>query len=216
MDESKSSPSETETTALSRPLWSETSLHLAALTGQIEIAEILLVQGADVSKENSSGYDPLKYAAVGGFPELLILLLQHNADGDKASESDGNTALHLAVAYGHYKAAEILLQNTSDASKLIHTMNPTFLASLLSQSYRYQPLRRQICPTGVRRSGLYYTMAAATVLYDWACLSLLNKIIVGWLVSRVRFLVYCSWWHSTLRLVAALETKNQPLCSLYL
>jgi hypothetical protein len=35
------------------------------------------------------------------------------------------------------------------------------------------------------------------VLYGWACLFLLNKIIVGWLVSRVRFLVYCSRWHST-------------------
>ncbi|RYP42216.1 hypothetical protein DL767_000380 [Monosporascus sp. MG133] len=130
VDESKSSPSETETTALSRPLWSETSLHLAALTGQIEIAEILLAQGADVSAENSSGYDPLKYAAVGGFPELLTLLLQANADGDKASESDGNTALHLAAAYGHYKAAEILLHKSSDASKLIHTLNTPGLSPI--------------------------------------------------------------------------------------
>ncbi|RYP64180.1 hypothetical protein DL771_008871 [Monosporascus sp. 5C6A] len=129
MDESISSPSETETTALSRPLWSETSLHLAALTGQIEIAEILLAQGADVSAENSSGYDPLKYAAMGGFPELLTLLLQDNVV-DKASESDGNTALHLAAEYGHYKAAEILLQKTSDAPKLIHTMNTSGLSPI--------------------------------------------------------------------------------------
>jgi hypothetical protein len=35
------------------------------------------------------------------------------------------------------------------------------------------------------------------VPYGWACLFLLNKIIVGWLVSRARFLVYCSRWHST-------------------
>lgn len=83
-----------------------------------------------MSKKNSSGYDPLKYAAIGGFPELLTLLLQHNPDGDKVSDTDGNTTLHLAVTYGHFKAAEILLQNSSDASKLIHTINSRGLSPI--------------------------------------------------------------------------------------
>lgn len=123
MDESELSLSEKETIDLSHPIWSETSLHLAALTGQIEIAEILLVKGASVDVENSSGYDVLKYAAAGGFSEMLTLLLKHNADTKKQSKSVGNTALHVAVAHGNYKAAKILLQSISDASQLIHTVN---------------------------------------------------------------------------------------------
>ncbi|PQE04929.1 Ankyrin repeat-containing domain protein [Rutstroemia sp. NJR-2017a BBW] len=136
IDETDSSLSDTEPTALSCLHWAETSLHLAALTGQYEIAEILLAQNADVSKENSSGYDPLKYAAMGGFPKLLTLLIKHiahgeyNDDGDKGSDSDGNTALHLAAAYGHLKAAEILLQKSSDALKLIHTINNSNLSPI--------------------------------------------------------------------------------------
>ncbi|KAH8802522.1 putative ankyrin repeat-containing protein [Xylogone sp. PMI_703] len=121
--------SERESTTHSYLLWSGTSLHLAALTGQYEIAKILLAHGADVSKKNSFGYNPLKYVAIGGFPELLMLLLQHQAN-DGVSDSDGNTALHLAAAYGHFKAAEILLQKSSDSSKLIHTINSCGLSPI--------------------------------------------------------------------------------------
>ncbi|KAF7906036.1 hypothetical protein EAF00_000315 [Botryotinia globosa] len=132
MNDTDSPLSETETFPLSCLLWSETSLHLAALTGQYEIAQTLIKHGADVNKKNSSGYDPLEYAAMGGFPELVALLRQANANGehsgdeDKISNSDGNTgntALHLAAAYGHLKAAEIILQNRNDASKLVDTIN---------------------------------------------------------------------------------------------
>lgn len=120
--ESALSSLESGRSTLSRTVLSETSLHLAALTGQIEIAKALVAEGANVNAENSVGYDTLKYAAAGGFPEMLTLLLQHG-DGTKVSESDGNTALHLAAAHGHCKAAEVLLKDSRGGSKLIDTTN---------------------------------------------------------------------------------------------
>lgn len=143
----KSSPTGTETNVLAHIAWSESSLHLAALTGQLGIAEILLKRGADINAEHSTGYDPLKYAAIGGFPDLLSLLLEHRSDDgdgdgdgagrpsvDKASTSDGNTALHLAVACDHSKAAEILLQHSKDPQELaqaanIHHLTPIHIAA---------------------------------------------------------------------------------------
>lgn len=104
------------------PPGKETSLHLAALTGQVEIARLLLDFGADVNA-NDSGYDPLKYAAEGGFPEMLTLLLDRKADPDTAAKLDGNTALHLASTRGHVKAVEILLRHSHNSFKLTRTVN---------------------------------------------------------------------------------------------
>ncbi|KID84473.1 Ankyrin repeat-containing domain protein [Metarhizium guizhouense ARSEF 977] len=129
VDDVKLSPTGTESKVLAHLAWSESSLHLAALTGQPGIAELLLERGADVHIENSTGYGPLSYAAIGGFPELLYLLLRYRSDGlekvsvEKVSTSDGNTALHLAVACGHTKAAGILLRHSKDAPELAQTAN---------------------------------------------------------------------------------------------
>jgi ankyrin len=122
-DQPKPTSLEIRPMTLPRPVWSETSLHLTALTGQIEIATNLLANGADIQMKNSLGYDALKYAALGGFPEMVVLLLDKNAGEDKASASDGNTALHLAVAYGHYKAADMILQKANHTLKLISASN---------------------------------------------------------------------------------------------
>ncbi|RAL61212.1 hypothetical protein DID88_010291 [Monilinia fructigena] len=81
-------------------------------------------------------YDSLKYAALGGFTEILKLLLQHDASGeysydrDEVLGSDGNTALHLVTANGHLKTAQILLQNSGDALKLDHTTNNSGLSPI--------------------------------------------------------------------------------------
>jgi ankyrin repeat protein len=121
-DVSKLSESEAGSATLSPLLRPETSLHLAALTGQVEIAEMLLDGGACMSLD-SSRYDPLKYAAVGGFPELSRLLLERGANADHVSESDGNTALHLAAAYNHHDTVRILLEFSSNSSRLVQVLN---------------------------------------------------------------------------------------------
>ncbi|XXH01293.1 hypothetical protein Hte_007649 [Hypoxylon texense] len=128
--ELKPPPSKGNAIPLSLPCWRETSLHLAALTGQVEIAKILLSKGADVHAESSSTYDSLKYAAAGGSPEMLVLLLQHDADGHRRAASDGNSALNVAAAHGHYKAAEVLLRDVSDGLMLIHATNHSGLSPI--------------------------------------------------------------------------------------
>ncbi|GAW14609.1 hypothetical protein ANO14919_040120 [Xylariales sp. No.14919] len=91
--------------------WSETSLQLAALTGQVEPIELLLSKSADLHALSSTGYDALKYAAVGGFVDTVTLLLRKGVERDKPSSADGNTALHLAAIHGHVKVVEQLMQN---------------------------------------------------------------------------------------------------------
>jgi ankyrin repeat protein len=123
---SGSSPLEAEASMFSG---SETCLHLAALTGQAEIAKILIERGAEAHAESAAGYDAFKYAALGGFFDLLPTLVQHMANTTKAAK-DGNTALHLAADHGYIGAVKDLLQTASNAAELIHKTNSQGLSPI--------------------------------------------------------------------------------------
>jgi hypothetical protein len=53
-----------------------TPLHYAAENGHIEIAHLLLQNGAEVNAKNNNGYTPLHFAAVHGNVDILHLLLR--------------------------------------------------------------------------------------------------------------------------------------------
>ncbi|RBR05989.1 hypothetical protein FVER53590_29300 [Fusarium verticillioides] len=77
------------------------------------IAEALLVQGANVDKDDINGRTPLSYAAdVGGSTDLVSLLLSHGADVHHADNS-GRTPLSYAVAH-NYKTTKLLLDHGAD------------------------------------------------------------------------------------------------------
>ena len=84
----------------------KTALHYAAEYGHLEIAELLLANGANVNRRDDDKATPLYFAAVGGFVDVARLLLDYGADinaRDKAKESpmDG------AVFFGHMNVADV-------------------------------------------------------------------------------------------------------------
>jgi len=85
-------------------------LHWAASQGLVDIASLLIEEGAAVDAVDWFGNTPL-HAGV-GYPEVVQLLLASGARID-ARNAFGNTALHLAV--GDRRVVEILIGAGADA-----------------------------------------------------------------------------------------------------
>jgi len=88
----------------------ESILMLAALKGQVELADRLIKKGADVNK---TGWTPLHYAASGGQAALISLLLEKSAYID-AESPNGSTPLMMAAMYGSEASVKLLLQEGAD------------------------------------------------------------------------------------------------------
>ena len=88
----------------------ETALMMAALKGQVEIAQALITKGAQVNKP---GWAPLHYAASGGGPEMIRLLLRQRAEVDARSPNE-STPLMMAARYGTVESVQMLLRAGAD------------------------------------------------------------------------------------------------------
>jgi hypothetical protein len=76
-----------------------TPLHLAAYNGHIEIARLLLQNGAEVNVRNNYGNTPLHCSAYRGHVDILHLLVENGADLEE-QDNDGYRPLHRAAWYG--------------------------------------------------------------------------------------------------------------------
>ena len=92
-----------------------TPLHLAAATGHKDVAELLLINKADVNAQDNNSNTPLHVAAFYGQKEVLELLLANKANVN-AKESDGTTPLLVAVQHGYKDMAELLLASKADVN----------------------------------------------------------------------------------------------------
>lgn len=82
-------------------------LHSAAASRQLEIARLLLANGADPNVRQQHDVTPLHSAAHNGQEEMVQLLLQYGAD-TAARTTDGKTALDMAREDGHEGVVQIL------------------------------------------------------------------------------------------------------------
>lgn len=89
----------------------ESPLMLAAIKGNMDIAERLIKKGADVNK---TGWTPLHYAASSGQLAIISLLLDQHAYID-AGSPNGTTPLMMAARYGTGEAVDLLLAEGADA-----------------------------------------------------------------------------------------------------
>lgn len=76
------------------------ALHAAAVTGDAEVAQLLLAAGADPGAVAYGAFTPLHLAEVVGDEEVAALLLLAGADPDAASDPEVGAPADLAVAVG--------------------------------------------------------------------------------------------------------------------
>jgi ankyrin repeat protein len=92
-----------------------TPLHIAALCGELDVAEYLVNRGAKVNAETSAGVTPLHRAAEGGSAEIARFLVAHGANVN-ATDRGGVTPLHISSSEDHLAVAEFLVASGADVN----------------------------------------------------------------------------------------------------
>ncbi|KAJ2854694.1 hypothetical protein J3B02_002546, partial [Coemansia erecta] len=100
-------------TILSRDKAGQTKLHRACNSGDLELVNDLINQGADINMKDNAGWTPLHEAALEGHNSVVVALLRHGADF-AAKGFGGDTPLHDACANGHYDVVRSLLTVGAD------------------------------------------------------------------------------------------------------
>jgi hypothetical protein len=83
---------------------------IAVRNQNIEIAEILIREGADIDFSDDHGATSLHYSSMYGYFYIADLLLYYNANIDKKAR-DGTTPLMAAIMERHADIADLLIQN---------------------------------------------------------------------------------------------------------
>lgn len=90
-------------------------LHIAAKTGQLEIIEYLIDNGAVVDGHDRDESTPLMVACLLGQPEAAMLLIKHGAKVDQA-DLNGATPVTFAMGSGNMEVIQLLLDSGIDFS----------------------------------------------------------------------------------------------------
>ncbi|XP_062843287.1 transient receptor potential cation channel subfamily A member 1a [Trichomycterus rosablanca] len=85
-----------------------TPLHLASRGGHVKVVELLLRKGA-LFHSDYKGWSCLHHAAAEGFTQTMERLLVSDIKLLDKTDTEGNTALHLAARAGHVTAVQLLL-----------------------------------------------------------------------------------------------------------
>lgn len=130
---------------------SRTYLFWAASKGNIPVMEYLLKNGAKVNLEDSHGFSPLTFAAVGGQQntEVYDLLIKNGADVKKDLNHDGANALLIAISNDKdfkltdYFTSKGLSLNSTDAAGntafnyVARTGNIELMNKLIAKGVKY-------------------------------------------------------------------------------
>ncbi|HEY8929310.1 MAG TPA: ankyrin repeat domain-containing protein [Mucilaginibacter sp.] len=93
-----------------------TPLGLACYFGHYEIAQYLVLKGADVNMPSNNGFSvyPLHSAAAGDYTQIARMLIENNALVNVKQQA-GATALHSAAQNGNIDLLILLLEHGADA-----------------------------------------------------------------------------------------------------
>lgn len=90
-----------------------TPLHLAATTGNKDIVEFLIKNGADINMGDNENSPPVVNAALGGHFEIVKLMIEKGAS-PTLSDDNGMTPLHFAAMGGDPRIVELLLSRGAE------------------------------------------------------------------------------------------------------
>ena len=117
-------------------IFGRSMLHIASISNDLEIIELLLEYKADINLCNKGGFTPMHYAL--NMRSILDIINQIMPDGVNTPNSDGLTPLHIAVkASKHrFEAVEYLLDHSADINaQTPDGMTPLDLAASDSDIY---------------------------------------------------------------------------------
>lgn len=113
-------------------VFGQTPMHVAASNGNVDMMELLAVNGADVNVVDGFNEDtPLHYAAGQDNAEAIAFLLDKEAEINAANKS-GQTALDIATLAGNKDIATLLL----DRGGVVLADNKEQLEELTEKSLR--------------------------------------------------------------------------------
>lgn len=99
-----------------------TPLHVAAGNNVTDMVKALLLHGACVNSENSSGSTPLHIASCTGSPETLMELIQGGASVS-LKDKTGRLPLEIAISADNVLAVRHLLDNGADINEIATTQS---------------------------------------------------------------------------------------------
>ena len=101
------------TNVIAENKWTE--LHYVALNGHVDVAKMLIQNGADVNAVNKNKSTALHFADEKRHLDFAKMLIQNGADVN-AVDKNKWTPLHRAAGRGHVDAAKVLIQNGADVN----------------------------------------------------------------------------------------------------
>ncbi len=107
-----------------------TALHIAAREKNLEIAKILVENGADVNVADNEGWTPIMRSALAGDNVLLSFLLEKNADASGLNSAN-ESVIVLATSVDCDKCLSALFEKFN----FLKMMNVTLLTQQINDSY---------------------------------------------------------------------------------
>lgn len=101
----------------------QTTLHIEARGGDVEMVEFLLDHGAGINKVTSVALTPLHRAIAKKEKKTAIVMLSKGADTE-APDQYGDRPLHLAVSCGHQTLVALLLERGAQVNARIQSGEP--------------------------------------------------------------------------------------------
>lgn len=147
-----------------------TALHLACTKNNVNIVQILLDAGADITAVNKEKYSVLHYAAAFSNVKIIKMLLDHKVDGKSVSLSleDPNkrTALHTAVSNG--ESIDPNLKSPEEPYKRSISVVKTLLDySAIQGNKEYINLQDDLGHTALHYAATFHYIPLLTLLLEY-------------------------------------------------